>query len=389
MTWRSRARPSGAARTSADDVGPVRVLQVFGAMNRGGAELRTLDVMRRLDRREVGLEFVALSGQAGVLDDEIRRLGSTVHYCRLDAGFPLAFARLVRARRAAVVHAHVFLTSAVVLAAARLGGARRRIAHFRSTTDGMPDTVRRRTYRAVMRRMMDRVATDLVGVSAGALAGGWSSRWADDPRCQVIYNGVDVDAYAASGAGASIRAELGLPADAAVAVHLARFDPVKHHPFTAEVLAATPGLHVAFVGLGGADRERATRARLAALGCAERAHFVGERTDVARWLAGADVSLLPSTIEGLPGVVLESLAAGTPVIANDLSGAREIAARVPGVTIVDVARGPAAWADAVRRALGSGPTARAALRAALADSVFTLEHATAAHRALWLAGATA
>jgi hypothetical protein len=59
------------------------------------------------------------------------------------------------------------------------------------------------------------------------------------------------------------------------------------------------------------------------------------------------------------------------------------------VTIVDVARGPAAWADAVRRALGSGPTARAALRAALADSVFTLEHATAAHRALWLAGATA
>ena len=37
-------------------------------MNRGGAELRTLDVMRHIDRSQFQLEFCALSGQSGDLE---------------------------------------------------------------------------------------------------------------------------------------------------------------------------------------------------------------------------------------------------------------------------------------------------------------------------------
>lgn len=363
----------------------MRVLQVFGAMNRGGAELRTVDILHRLDRRELALEFVALSGERGVLDDELRELGAPVHYCRFDARFPLAFARLVRQRRAQVVHSHVFLSSAVVLTAARLGGARRRIAHFRSTTDDQPDTAARHAYRFAMRALLDRTATDVVGVSAGSLAGGWSPRWQDDRRCQVIYNGVDLARFAVPTDGA-VRAELGVPVDATLLVMVARLHPVKNHRFALEVLAACPGAHLALVGLGGNDIERAVRQRMSAPELAGRVHLVGEQHDVAPWFAAADVSLLPSTIEGLPGVVLESLAAGTPVVANELSGAREIAERVPGVTIVDVARGAQAWAAAIAEARRAD---RARLRQAMAQSVFTLDHATAAHRALWLHAAVA
>lgn len=359
-----------------------RVLHVFGAMDRGGAELRTVEIMRRVDPALVVQEFATLSGRAGTLDDEIRALGGAVHPCRLDAGFAPRFVRLIRARRIDVVHSHVFLTSGLMLALARAAGVRWRIAHFRSTSDGQPSTLRRRAYRAGMRQLLDATATDLLGVSAASLAAGWSPAWQRDPRCRVIYNGVDPVRLADVVDDGRVRAELGVPAGAPLIAQVGRFDPPKHHLFTAALLPLLPEAHVVFVGRGGTALEAETRRRLAARGCLDRAHFVGERTDVPRWLAAADVSILPSVIEGLPGVVLEALACGTPVVASDLPGVREVAARLDGVRVIPTTS-VEAWADALRAVVRPTAAERAQRRAALAASPFTIDVAVAAHVALW------
>lgn len=368
---------------------PVRVLHVFGVMDRGGADLRTVEIMRRIDPAQVAQEFASLAGKPGALDGEIRALGGEVHPCRLDAGFGPRFVRLLRSRRIDVVHSHVFLTSGLILALALAAGVPRRVAHFRSTSDGQASTMRRRAYRAGMRRLLDLSATDILGVSEGSLAEGWSRSWPDDPRCQVIYNGVDPARFAACD-GRGIRAELGVAADTPLVVQVGRFDPPKNHGFAADVVAALPEVHAVFVGRGGTALEADARARLAAAGALARAHFVGERTDVGRWLAAADVSILPSVLEGLPGAVLESLAVGTPVVASDLSGVREIARHLPGVDAVPLAIGAAAWADAVRARLRARPTeaTRATLRAALAGSRFAIDAAVRDHVAVWTRGRT-
>ncbi len=54
---------------------PVKVLHIFGCMCRGGAEMRTLDLLRRVDRTRYQLEFCTLSGRQGDLDQEILRPG--------------------------------------------------------------------------------------------------------------------------------------------------------------------------------------------------------------------------------------------------------------------------------------------------------------------------
>jgi glycosyltransferase involved in cell wall biosynthesis len=51
--------------------------------------------------------------------------------------------------------------------------------------------------------------------------------------------------------------------------------------------------------------------------------FAGGRRDVARWLAAADVVVLPSRWEGMSLVLLEAMATGRSVVATDVPGARE------------------------------------------------------------------
>jgi hypothetical protein len=46
---------------------PIRILHIFGCMNCGGAEMRTLDLMRRIDREQFQMNFCALSGRRGLL----------------------------------------------------------------------------------------------------------------------------------------------------------------------------------------------------------------------------------------------------------------------------------------------------------------------------------
>src|ERR1019366_9524586 len=87
------------------------------------------------------------------------------------------------------------------------------------------------------------------------------------------------------------------------------------------------------------------------LGIQEAVRFVGYLRDVRDWLAVADISVLPSFYEGLPGAPIESLAAGRPVVATAVDGTPEIV--IDGQTGLTVPPGdPNSLAKAVCRILG-------------------------------------
>src|SRR5439155_83190 len=69
-----------------------------------------------------------------------------------------------------------------------------------------------------------------------------------------------------------------------------------------------------------ADLEAEARA----LGVADVVRFLGHRTDLPRVLAAVDVSVLTSLWEGLPRVLVQSAAAGRPVVTFDVEGAWEV-----------------------------------------------------------------
>jgi glycosyltransferase involved in cell wall biosynthesis len=355
-------------------------------MDRGGAEMRTLEVMRRLPDG-VTFDFVTLSGRAGTLAPDIEKLGGRVMPVAIDSSFPVRFAAILREQKTRIIHSHVHLTSGLILTIARLAGVSRRIAHFRTTTDDRGSGPLRRSYRLAMRRLVDSAATDILAVSEGVMEAGWSREWQRDPRCQVIYNGVDASAFDLPRATGQIHAQLGIPAGSPVVVQVGRFDKVKNQAWSIQVLEALPrsDVHLVLVGRGGTPEESDVRRMVVARELRHRVHFVGERLDVPVWLAAADASILPSFHEGLPGAVLESIAAGTPVLASDLPGVREIASRLPGVSARGLDDSARHWAADLERMLAARPTpiSRASWRDALQRSVFSLDSSADTLIDLW------
>ena len=93
---------------------------------------------------------------------------------------------------------------------------------------------------------------------------------------------------------------------------------------------------------------RGLRHTAAALGVADRVHFVGalDHDRLADLLATASLTLVPSTSETFGLVALESAASGTPVIGWGDTGLREsIAHGVSGLLMLS--RDPVEWATAV------------------------------------------
>jgi teichuronic acid biosynthesis glycosyltransferase TuaC len=123
------------------------------------------------------------------------------------------------------------------------------------------------------------------------------------------------------------------------------------------LIAALPSLPDAMLMLAGkGESENDFRALAAELGVADRVAFLGSvpHDDLPALFAAADIMALVSASEGLANAWVEALACGTPIIASDVGGIRELVKTPEAGRIV--ARTPQAIAAAVHDILANPPS---------------------------------
>jgi teichuronic acid biosynthesis glycosyltransferase TuaC len=172
-----------------------------------------------------------------------------------------------------------------------------------------------------------------------------------DEHVRVLRNGVDLVKFR-PGDRAAARARLGLTGRVLLSVGM--LIPLKGHDLTLRALASLPGYTLLIAGTG--VEERRLRELAASLGVTDRVRFLGAvpHAELPDYYSAADAMVLASSREGLANVLLESIACGTPVVATDVYGTREVIAD-PAAGALVTERTASAIAAAIERLFAALP----------------------------------
>jgi glycosyltransferase involved in cell wall biosynthesis len=360
---------------------PIRILQVVGMMNRGGAETWLMHVLRNIDREKFHIDFLVGTTEPCAYDAEIRSLGGRIIPC-LGAGNPLTYGRkftkiLQEYGPYDVVHGHIHHYNGMILRSAARAGVPIRICHSHLDSSALEAQAGwvRRAYLKLMKSWIARYATAGLGCSDVASANLFGNDWQADPRWQLYYCGIDLSAFDRMPDRASIRQELGIPEDAFVIGHVGRFQAQKNHAFLvdifAELLDREPQAYLLLLGEGPlrAEIERLVIARQ----LDRHTLFAGSRPDVPRLMVGAmDAFVMPSLCEGLPLVGIEVQAAGLPSLLSD-EITQEVCIVRPLVEYLSLSRSAASWAEAILRARQRVPLPQSAALTCVRQSPFNIQ----------------
>ena len=337
-----------------------RVAHIIHDLRPGGTERRLLAVLRGLERERFEPILVCIDG-FGPLIEDVEELGlkpfvlGRVH--RFDPTGIHRLVKLLRSEKVEIVHGWLSLGNAFGRIAGTLAQVPVRIAAEGAAVTTASHSRARRD--KVIDRLLDPATTAYVAnsetVAVCLRAKGLSSE-----KIVVIPNGVAIPEPLSDARRVRLRSSLGASPDMAVVGMVGRLDPdfKDHHTFlTAVASLLQDGRLVRGVVIGDGPA-RGTLERFAeALGIEGDVVFTGYRPDAVDLLQALDVAVYLTYSEGFSNVVLESMAAGVPLMATDIPSNREAVSHGLDGLLVQI-RNPQATCVALRRLLDDQAFAR-------------------------------
>lgn len=316
---------------------PIRILQVLGRLDRGGAETMIMNLYRHMDREQLQFDFVIHTEDVCDYTEEIGELGGKIYSMEpfrasTALGYRKQWRRFFREHPGyRIIHGHMRSTASLYLAEAKRAGLVT-IVHSHNTSSGSGLS-------AVVKNLLQyplRYQADYL-FACGRRAGEWlyGRKACAGPRFHLLPNGIETDRFRfQSAVRTKKRRELGLGDDELVFLHIGRMEEQKNHRFLLEIMRE--------IALRGnalqEDREsmlpesllcgerRAVRLLLCGCGPLEEelkkqagadVVFLGVRDDIPDLMMAGDAMVFPSLFEGLPVTVVEAQAAGLPVLMSD------------------------------------------------------------------------
>lgn len=305
---------------------PKRILHIFGQMERGGAESRTMDIYRNINREIVQFDFIVMKPGEHAFFQEIKNLGGRIFYIDPPAkrGFLFHAHQMYKVLKDNgpfhAIHAHTAFNEGLAVTVARIAGLKIRISHSRSASEMDEDNLLKKFYRIIMRILILNNSTHLVtcGTEAGIYLFGKKSM--DNGEVNFVPNAIDLTSFEIMDDKRSeIKNELKIPENSIVLGTVGNLREVKNHTFLLDVFeyfnSRQPNSYLVIVGDGPLLKDLTKKAER--LGIDKQVKFLGRRDDVPIVLQAFDIFMLPSFYEGVPGSVIEAHAAGVKCVLSD------------------------------------------------------------------------
>lgn len=316
----------------------MRIALLSTGLRLGGAERQVAELARAFLALGHKVAVVSLTPQQEV------ELPEGVDVLRLSLRqTPFSFlATLLQVRRWAatwrpdIVHAHMFHAN-IFARLLKPRGLSRRIVPVVCTAHSLREGGK---LRMLAYRMTDRRCALTTHVSEAGRQHLISTGAAPAERVRVMPNGIDTSRFRPDDAErAATRQRLGIPVATRVILNVGRLVAEKAQNRLVDAFAlliskgnneTTPILWIA----GDGPQRDALQKQITQRGLAARVRLLGPRHDIPALLNAADLFVLSSDLEGLPLVVGEAMACGTPVVATDVPGIRALFRHTSGIVPV-------------------------------------------------------
>jgi glycosyltransferase involved in cell wall biosynthesis len=310
------ALPTNNPPPISDAPGPIFLM--INSLETGGTERQFVEMARSLRKDGFQVHLGCLQKKGSLLDGlgELYQspLGGSLYGLRsIRSRWQLM--RHLRAANIVVAHAFDFYANLMLIPAAKFAGVPVVVGSHRQ----IGDLLRPAQFRAQLAvfRLCDRVVCNSRAAADRLAQAGLPER-----KLAIVGNGLPPEAFEKT-APALARREGILRVGMIARMNAAYKNHSSFLRAAARARQKFSNLEVVLVGDGPLRPELEREA--AELGLQGSVIFLGDRRDVSATLAGMDVSVVPSLSESLSNVMLESMAAGIPVVASAVGGNIELA----------------------------------------------------------------
>ena len=301
---------------------PIRVLQVLGGLEAGGAEVFVMNLYRAVNKETVQFDFVKHIEHKGVFEDEITKMGGKIYRCPQYTGKNhFAYCRwwdffFKEHPEYHVIHGHVRSTASIYLKIAKKNGLVT-IAHSHSTSNGSGIS-------AIVKDMLQlpiRHTADYL-FACSDKAGKWlyGEKATKQLNYRIIPNGVDLKRFAfCEEKRCQMRSQLGIAEDTFVLGHIGRITVPKNHHFLVELFAEyhRENLNSRLLLVGDGELFETVQQQCRQLEIRDAVIMVGSKSNTEDYYQVMDVFVFPSLWEGLGIVAIEAQANGLTCLVSE------------------------------------------------------------------------
>ncbi|MGT2801205.1 glycosyltransferase family 1 protein [Streptococcus henryi] len=299
----------------------MKVLQIIGVLNRGGAETLLVNILENIDKNNYDFDFLVFEEKHFDYEDKIKELGGRV--IRLQGPTEVGMFKFIKNLRKLcmeekydVVHAHTLFNCGPSVFAAWLGKVPTRISHSHNTKILDKNiSIFKRIYFLIAKVLLNLFSTEKI--ACGVEAGKFLFFTKD---FLVINNGIDVNKFRFDiSTKNSLKNRFSIEKDALILGNIGRLNYQKNQHFIFEIFDSLIKVkdNVYLFILGDGDLKLEFQTLIKERGIEERVFMLGNVDNANEFYSLFDLFLFPSFFEGLPLTLVEAQSNGLPIICSN------------------------------------------------------------------------